>query len=460
MTNPTINFFRIVYASALILTSAFAAAQNSNKYREVDALIETNQLIDAMNALDKLKTVFRSDTLSAEYWVRYSKAANGFFKSQEAKESIKKAISIQPKNPEYYYEKGILYNSLGELDSAKTALNRAILIRQSGKYFYWRGIVNQQQGRLKDAEEDYQKALNEKFETPELCNNLAILVADDGRYEEALNIVNRGLSINDKFTSLYSVRSKINLFLMNFDAACKDLSILMERGYRKALEIPDSICNGSIQHRLHFVGDALSASKQYKQAILAYTRLIDLKQLKSDYFLNRGYCYYQLKDLAAAEMDYLKALSLSNPAEDLLYDNLSLLYYDQYKFEKSVEYATKRILLNPKNHVAFLDRGLSYRKWKKFKEAEKDFNTSLEIKPDFFRAFGYRAFLYLELGQYNKSYDDASTAVKIKKDYGYAYMVLAQAKQKLGMPDFCVDWYSAKQYGEKEAASAITEYCK
>ena len=70
-------------------------------------------------------------------------------------------------------------------------------------------------------------------------------------------------------------------------------------------------------------------------------------------------------------------------------------------------------------------------------------NKSLEIKPDFFRAFGYRSFLFLELGEYNKSYSDALKSVELNPTYGYGYMMLAQAKQKLGMPDFCIDLYNS-----------------
>ena len=119
-----------------------------------------------------------------------------------------------------------------------------------------------------------------------------------------------------------------------------------------------------------------------------------------------------------------------------------------------------RIELNPKNHVPYIDRGLCYRKLRKYKDAEKNFNKSLEIKPDFFRAFGYRSFLFLELGQYNKSYADALKSVELNPKYGYGYIVLAQAKQKLGMPDFCMDLYNAKKYGEPDTDILIKKYCK
>ncbi len=433
--------------------------QADKKYEDIDALIKTNSMIDAMTALNKLKENHKKDTVEAEYWVRYSKACYTFYKYEDAKFSIDKAIKLNPNNASYYFEKGMLHIKIGELEPSLAALEKAVSIVPEGEYFYWKGIANQQLKNLTNAENDYDKALENNFEAPELYNNFAILLAENGNYEKALEMINKAIILNGKYPQAYSTRSKINLFLLNIDAACTDRETAIKTGYYKVFEIPDSVCNGSDATKWKFVGDLCASSKLYMQGIKAYTKLIDNNFFYSDYFLNRGYCYYKLKDYVNAEKDYLKALELPNAAIDLLYDNLSLLFYDQNDFIKSIVYSTKRIELNPQNHVPYIDRGLCYRKLKKYQEAEKDFNKSIEIKPDFFRAFGYRAFLFLELRQYQKSFDDASKSVEINPKYGYGYIVLAQAKQKLGHPDFCIDFYKAKEYGEPEADLGIKEYC-
>lgn len=434
--------------------------QTENKYQDIDSLIKTNSMIDAMTAIKKLKENHQADTLNSEYWLRYSKASYTFYKYEDAKSSIDIAIKLSPNNAVNYFEKGLLLNRIGELESSLSALEKAVSIAPVGEYFYWKGIVNQQLKNLESAESDYDKALESKFEGPELYNNFAILLAENGKHEKALEMINKAITLNDKYPQAYSARSKINCFLLNIDAACIDKEIAKKMGYNKVLDIPDSICNGTASQKLRFGADLLAYSKFYKQGISAYSRLIENNNSQSDYFLNRGYCYYQIKDFDKAEKDYLKALTLSNPALDLIYDNLSLLYYDINNFQKAIEYSTKRIELNPQNHIPYIDRGLCYRKMKKYKDAENDFNKSLEIKPDFFRAFGYRSFLYLELGQFSKSYDDATRSININPKYGYGYIVLAQAKQKLGMPDFCIDLYNAQKYGESDADIAITELCK
>lgn len=435
--------------------------QTDNKYQDIDALIKTNTMFDAIAALNKLKEDHKKDTVDAEYWLRYSKACYILYKYEVAETAIDKSIKLNPKNAAYHFEKGLFLNRIGNnTDSSLKSLECAVQIKPEGEYYYWKGIVNQQLNNLVEAAADYKSAIKNGFETPELHNNYAILLFGNKNLSESLIRINRAIELDNEYAEAYSFRSQIHLCFLNVDSACIDKATARNLGYRRFSIIPDSVCNGSDATKWKFAGDVCLSNKLYKQGIKAYTKLIDNNHYNSDCFLNRGYCYYQLKEYVNAEKDYLKALELPNAKKDLLYDNLSLLYYDQNDFIKSIEYSTKRIELNPQNHVPYIDRGLCYRKLNKYEAAEKDFNKSLEIKPDFFRAFGYRAFLFLELGQYQKSFEDASKSVEINPEYGYGYLVLTQAKQKLGLPDFCTDLYKAKKYGEPEADIGIKEYCE
>lgn len=435
-------------------------SQTEGKFKEIDALIGTGSMIDAFSALKQLNSTFRQDSTDAQYWLRYSQASYTAYKYEDAKRAINKAIILDPKNPDHYYEKGRLLNKMGETGSAGRSLDKAIGLRPEGKYFYWRGIINQQLKNEAQAADDYKQAEARGAATAEMYNNLAILLMGRQEPGEALVAVNKAIALNSSYAQAYSARSKINLYLGEADSACADKEKASDLGYSRYFPIPDSVCKGTSKQKMHFIADLCASTGFFKQAIIMYTRLTDGGELLPDFFLNRGYCYYQLKQYALAEKDYLRALESPGDAEDLLYDNLSLLYFDQGMYELAITYAGKRIQLNPKNPVPYIDRGLSYRKMKKYEEAERDFNKSLALKPDFFRAFGYRAFLYLETGKYQNSVDDATRAVEINPKYGYGYLVLAQAKQKLGQTDFCMDLYNAKKYGNSEAEEAIRQYCE
>lgn len=449
------NTFLIIF---FLIKTILSTGQSVAKYKEVDALIKTNSMIDALDALNILKKSYLKDSADAAYWLRYSQSSYILYKYDDAKNSINKAIRMDPQAA-YYFEKGFLYNRLNILDTALNALEAAVKLKEEGEYYYWKGVVNQQLGNKQAAEKDYRSALANKFETAEMENNFAILLIENKKFEEGLTHINRAIELNSNYAQAYGARAKINLFLFNIDAACTDNATAFSLGFKKIINIPDSICKGSFIQKTQFVADACAGSKYYEQAITGYSKLIDKQVLKSDYYLNRGYCYYQLKEYSKAEADYQKALTLPKVSLDMVYNNLSLLYFDQKNYTKSVEYASKQIELNPSNPMAYLDRGLAYRKMKTYKEAEKDYDRAISLKPDFFRAYAYKAFLCMEQGQFEKALELSTTAIQMNSKYGYAYLVRAQVKQRLKMQDFCMDYFAAKAYQEPDADEGIRLYC-
>lgn len=449
------KFFTV---SAFLWLSLAASAQSS--YRSLDSLIATGSMIDALSVMNQLNGALKADSVTAGYWLRYSQACSVLYRYDNAKSAIRNAIRLDGADPGLYYQKGRLYNVTGDLELAQEAFSEAIAKKPDGEYYYWRGVVDQQLKQNDLAQQDYMTALDKSFEAAGLYNNYAILLITQEKFEEALQELNKAIRLDPGYAAAYSARSKLRLMMMNVDSACADVVRARQLGYKQVFDIPDEVCKTEGLVRLQFVAELLAYQKFYRHALAAYDQLIVMQPDSSNFFLNRGYCYYHLNQYDAAVADYQKALSLPGAAADLLYDNLSLLYFDKGDYNKTIEYDNKRLALDPNNHVAYLDRGLAYHKQKKYKEAEQDFNRSLSIKPDFFRAFGYRAFLYLELGQYQKALQDAQQSVKLKADYDYGYLVLAQAGKKLGLPDYCADLYKAKQLGNTEAETLIHEYCK
>jgi tetratricopeptide (TPR) repeat protein len=369
-------------------------------------------------------------------------------------------IAADPGNHRAYFEKGNLYNYLNMLTQALEEFNQAIKLKGLGEYYFERGVVLQVLKENEKAVDDFKSALRENFEAPQLYNNYAIILYAKGDFEKALEMVNNAVRLNDKYPQALSVRARIRFTLLQIDSACSDANTAYTMGHKTGFSLPGEICSGTEREKLRFASTILAQDKFYEAAIKGFNRLIELEPDSFGYYQDRGYCYYQLKEYDKAEENYLKAISLAKPPTDLLYNNISLLYFDMGKHEKSIEFSSKRIQLDPSNHVAYLDRGLAHRKLKKYKKAEEDFNKSLSLKPDFFRAFGYRGFLYLETGKYQLAYEDAKKAVSINPEYAYGYLVLGQAKQQLSMPDFCNDFHYAKKYGSAEVEENIKKYCK
>lgn len=442
---------------SLLLSFTITFVQAQGRIKEADELFANKNYREALAIY---KQELAKSPADIELMLKTAKANVEMINYADALELYERAIKADGKCHKAYFEKGKLLNSIGMLNDAKQAFEQAIKLQGEGEYFFWRGVVCQQQKDDGHAFSDYETALKKGVSLPELYTNYAILLVENNRLEEALKNINRAIAMNGKYPEALSARARIHFLMLDVDSACIDRNAAYAMGYKNAFEIPSFICNGTYAIKMQYAGEVLMQGGYFPSAIEAFTRAMENKADSASIYHNRGYCFYRMKEYGLAESDYLKALTLPNAAADLLYDNLSLLYFDQNMFGKTIEYANKRIALNPANPTPYIDRGLALRKQKKYKEAEADFNKALEMSPNFFRAYGYRAFLYLETGNTKQALEDAQRAVTIEPSYAYGYLILGQAKQKLGQPGFCTDFQKAAQLGWSEAEAAVKKYCK
>jgi tetratricopeptide (TPR) repeat protein len=82
----------------------------------------------------------------------------------EALTDFTKAIHLDPKFPEIYYNRGNLYARLGLFDKALSDYTQAIELSPSPHpdYFYNRAVINNRLGFQTDAIRDYEKAMRLK----------------------------------------------------------------------------------------------------------------------------------------------------------------------------------------------------------------------------------------------------------------------------------------------------------
>jgi tetratricopeptide (TPR) repeat protein len=439
------------------------AQPSVKKYTLIDSLYNSSSVLDNKTALQLIEKVKNKDSSQSVFWVMYAKAASRMYKTTKAFEYLERALKINPKNDEAIFEKAkLLYEKEDNLEEAITTLEKAISINKFGSYYFYYGIYNQLQNDNTKAILNYETAIKLKCTDDGLHRNFAILLFTNNKAEKALEVIKQGIALYPNSGTNYITMGEVYSFLLDVDNACKSFEIAYAKGYKNKNDLSQLLCkNDRAKNKFSILGDAFVKLNSFEMAIKSYTKAIVQEKDSMFLYLNRGYCYYTIKDYKNAEIDYLKAVSLSRKEEDLLYDNLSLLYFDMKDYTKSIEFSSKRITLNPKNYTAYLDRGLAYRKLKNYVKAEQDFDKSLALKPDFFRAFGYKAFLYLEQEQYQKAYDLAKKAVTINPEYGYGYVVLGEAKKALKLPDYCDDFANGKKYGEPYYADeAIKIYCK
>ncbi|HEY0429842.1 MAG TPA: protein kinase [Pyrinomonadaceae bacterium] len=98
-------------------------------------------------------------------------------------------------------------------------------------------------------------------------------------------------------------------------------------------------------------GDKFYSQRNYKKAIEAYTRGIELNPNDSGLYNNRGIAYHIMREFEKAIADYTKAAEL-NPNHFSAYNNRGLVYQEMGNKEQAVADFRKALELDPENKLA------------------------------------------------------------------------------------------------------------
>jgi tetratricopeptide (TPR) repeat protein len=124
-------------------------------------------------------------------------------------------------------------------------------------------------------------------------------------------------------------------------------------------------------------------SRNYQDAIVEYSKAIQLDPTDAQAFCGRGVAYYRLSDGHRALKDYNRAIELD--------PNLSIAYYR---------------------------RGFLHYLTKDYSSAIVDYNKAIELKPDFALAYSNRGYVYRDLYGEQEASLDWRFAAKLFKEQG------------------------------------------
>jgi tetratricopeptide (TPR) repeat protein len=204
-------------------------------------------------------------------------------------------------------------------------------------------------------------------------------------------------------------------------------------------------------------GDYFFYSGQRKNAILCYTKALEVEPDCVYILVQRGLALQEEHHLDEAISDYEKALKLDS--------NYGMAYYGrgwarhwQSDFNGELQDAQIGLQLDPTNRGPYLrrigaaqsglkifheaiaayseaieiqpldegtiyNRGICYYEIEMYKEAIKDFDRALELDSDWSWALTYRAMAYAKLGQLEKASNDVNLALKYDPAYEYGHNV-------------------------------------
>ena len=183
-------------------------------------------------------------------------------------------------------------------------------------------------------------------------------------------------------------------------------------------------------------GNSKYDAKFYAEAIVAYTKALEVDPDYTGAITWRGHTLYALGKFEEAIKDYDRSLIL-DPEDPQVYYYRGYSKYSLLREDLAVEDFTSAIKLNPQDANSFYMRGESHYALDMFKEAEEDYTRTIELQPNYASAFYMRG-----NARYSQSADGALTdfnkCLELNPDYAEAYFMKASCH------------YIAKEYAEAE----------
>lgn len=168
-------------------------------------------------------------------------------------------------------------------------------------------------------------------------------------------------------------------------------------------------------------GDAYEMElKMHKEAIIDYTKSIELNPYYDDAYYNRGIALYYNQQFKEALADYNKAFEI-NPTAKGRHFNRAITYHTLNQLENALKEYDLAIREKETSPDIFYNRGLCLQQLKKNQLAIEDFNVAIEQNPSNAAIYNRLGLSYFFLKQYDKALQNYSKSIALQNNVGEVY---------------------------------------
>jgi len=331
----------------------------------------------------------------------------------EAEEMFKKAIEVNPDNPDTYIKLGWCYKEQKRYPEAMEMIKKAQNMNPTNSWSY-----------------------------VELGN----CYKDLGKYQEAEEVFKKALAINPNDSSVYI-----------------DLGLLYQKQglYSKAIAIYNSALSINCRNKLAYVelGQCYSDQKMYQKAeeILKKSIIVEPDNYEAYIILAQIYRDQSIKE--SEQESLLKKVLDINPSYGEAYIQLGWFYKCKLEYQKAEEMFKEAIKLDSKNPVPYIELADCYRKQDK-SVAEEILFKNIKGKCTHDRIYGYLAMHSLECGDDKMAqyYFDKANSIRIKyhpESTCQNYKRLKSIVERRGIQLVCVQYPMRNVESLKKMFSSI-----
>lgn len=160
-------------------------------------------------------------------------------------------------------------------------------------------------------------------------------------------------------------------------------------------------------------------------------RAVELDRYSSEVYDNRSMVYYEQENFELAEKDLDRSIELM-PSRSGSYINRALMRYSRNNLRGAMDDYDKALSVEPGNFVALYNRGLLRMNVGDDNRAIEDFDKVLEIDPDNTMARFNRGLLRVNVGDYSGAVSDYTKVIEDYPNFEYAYQCRAAARRNIG----------------------------
>lgn len=294
-------------------------------------------------------------TPSVRQLLQQAIAAHNKKNFQEAEKLYRAVLRTYPKNPDANHNLGLLALAVNQpvlaLPLLKTALDANRNVER-----YWIGYINGL-SKIKQFEKAKKFIRQGKKQgiilerVHEAYNSLGIALKADGKLKEAEEIFRKAISLAPSSYLLHVNLGNTLQELNRIDDAVEN--------FRKAILLKPDFAETYFN-----LANTLQLAEQYVEAVVVYKQAIDLNPKHVVAFNNLGLALSKLGSLKEAETQYKNALKLM-PNYYEAHLNIGNLHYGLQQFEKAEEDYQKAIAIQPNYADAYLNLCELYEKTNK-----------------------------------------------------------------------------------------------
>jgi tetratricopeptide (TPR) repeat protein len=192
----------------------------------------------------------------------------------------------------------------------------------------------------------------------------------------------------------------------------------LEGQYKEAITAYDKSINLAPNSAEAFCnkGAALCQLKCYDEAILALNMSLQLQPTFAEAWHNRGMVLERMGNYAEAEKSYIRALQLHPNSTDT-YLSLGTASYSAGNYQKALESNEQLLKIKSDSYEALNNRGTALKALGRLAEAIDSFDQALQINPNYVQALYNKGNIFYDYKRYEEAVANYDKALMFKPDF-------------------------------------------